>query len=117
MSLSTLQFEFSQSMAKLVQKARELGYDVSLGEAWRTPEQAKWNAEHGTGVEHSLHEERLAIDLNLFFEGHYITTDRGHRELGAWWKTLGPNYRWGGDIKHPRADPNHYSLSPDGVQA
>jgi len=52
--------------------------------------------------------------LNLFKDGRYILDDEGHRELGTWWKTIGPDYRWGGDF--PKRDFNHYSLSPDGVR-
>lgn len=113
--MSRLQEEFAQSVANLIKKACELGYGVTLGEAWRSPEQAALNAKNGSGISNSLHTERLAIDLNLFKNGVYITDDRGHRELGTWWKSLGKAYRWGGDFK--RQDPNHYSISPDGVKA
>jgi hypothetical protein len=111
--MSTLQEEFAQSAAKLIQKAYELGYGVTLSEAWRTPQQAQWNADHGLGIACSLHLERLAIDLNLIVDGVYQTDDsKGcYKALGDWWKTLGPQYYWGGDFK--RVDLDHYSLSPD----
>jgi len=115
--MTLLQEEFSQAAALLIQKAKELGYGVTLGDAYRSPEQAAMNAANHVGVANSLHSDRLAIDINLFRDGSYITDDSGHRELGAWWKTLGPRYKWGGDIVHPRPDPNHYALSPDGVRA
>jgi hypothetical protein len=114
--MSALQQEFAQSAAKLIQKAVELGLTVTLGEAWRTPQQAQWNADHGTGIAHSLHIERLAIDLNCFKAGAYITDGAQLAPLGEWWKSLGPNYRWGGDFHH-LPDGNHFSLSPDGVIA
>lgn len=113
--MSHLQEEFAQQVANLIKKAAELGYGVTFGEAYRTPEQAALNAQKGSGISNSLHTERLAIDLNLFKDGRYITDGEGHRDLGAWWKTLGPNYRFGGDFR--RADWNHYSLSPDGIRA
>ena len=112
--MSHLQEEFAQSVARLIQKAAELGYGVTLGDAYRSPEQAAANAASGSGIARSLHCERLAIDLNLFKDGVYITDDHGHRELGPWWKTLGPRYCWGGDFA--KRDFNHYSLSPDGVR-
>lgn len=108
-----LQILFSQEAALLVQHAQALGYDVTLGEAWRSPQQAQWDAQHGTGVAHSLHTEKLAIDLNLFKDGVYITDDTGHTDLGAWWKARGANHCWGGDFTSK--DFNHYSISPDGV--
>lgn len=115
--MSLLQEEFAQAAAKLIQKAADLGYGVTLGDAFRSPEQAVQNAANHVGVADSLHCDRLAIDINLFKDGVYIIDDTGHRELGAWWKTLGLRYKWGGDIVHPRPDPNHYALSPDGVRA
>lgn len=114
--MSRLQEEFAQSMARLIQKASQLGYGVTLGDAYRSPQQAAANAASGSGISNSLHCERLAIDLNLFKDGVYITDDQGHRELGTWWKGLGPKYRWGGDFT-TRKDFNHYSISPDGVRA
>lgn len=113
--MSRVQEEFAQQVANLIKKAGELGYGVTFGEAYRTPEQAALNAKSGAGISNSLHTDRLAIDLNLFKDGVYITDDHGHRELGTWWKTLGPRYCWGGDFR-PRQDPNHYSISPDGIR-
>lgn len=114
--MSALQEEFAQAAAKLIVKATDLGFTVTMGEAWRTPQQAQWNADHGTGIAHSLHIERLAIDLNFFKNGAYITDGTQLAEVGAWWKSLGPRYRWGGDFQH-LPDGNHFSLSPDGVIA
>ena len=93
-----------------------MGYTVTLGEAWRTPEQSQWNADHHVGIEHSLHMERLAIDLNFFQNGALVTDGSKLKEVGDWWKTLGPKYRWGGDFQH-LPDGNHFSLTPDGVRA
>jgi hypothetical protein len=114
-TLRQKQSRFAISVALLIQKADELGYDITFGEAWRTPEQAKRNAEMGIGTSTSLHIERLAIDLNLFKDGRYITDGEGHAELGAWWKRMGPDYRWGGDFT--KKDFNHYAISPDGKRA
>lgn len=112
--MSALQEEFAQAAAKLIQQAVVLGYTVTLGEAWRTPEQAQWNADHGKGIACSLHLERLAIDLNVMVGGVYQVNDSTgcYTALGAWWKTLGPMYFWGGDFK--LVDLDHFSLSPDG---
>lgn len=114
--MSMLQERFAQDAARLILKAAELGYGVTFGDTYRSPQQAAANATNGSGIKNSLHCERLAIDLNLFKDGVYITDDRGHRELGTWWKTLGPQYKWGGDFA-TRKDFNHYSISPDGVRA
>jgi hypothetical protein len=110
MSLNSKQWEFSQSMAALIQHAKALGYEVVMGETYRTPAQAQADAASGAGIAHSLHCDSLAVDLNLFLDGKYITDSTGHADLGAWWKALGSDYRWGGDFS-TRKDYNHYSLS------
>jgi hypothetical protein len=110
------QEEFARSAAKLIQKAGELGFTVTLGEAWRSPEQAALNAQHHTGIAHSLHTERLAIDLNFFKDGVYLSKTEDLKEIGEWWKGLGAHYRWGGDFQH-LPDGNHFSITPDGVRA
>lgn len=113
--MSVLQERFAQDAARLIQKAADLGYGVTLGEAWRTPEQAALNAQKDSGIVHSLHIERLALDINLFRDGEYLTQTEDFRPLGEWWESLGPNHKWGGRFK--RADGNHFSISPDGERA
>jgi hypothetical protein len=114
--MSVLQEQFAQSVAMLIQEAARRGYTVTFGEAWRTAQQAQWDADHGTGITHSLHMERLAVDLNVFVNGAYQADDSSgcYKALGEWWKALGPNYKWGGDFK--LVDLDHFSLSPDGVR-
>jgi len=115
-TLREKQTRFALAVPGLIQKAVELGYFVTLGETWRTPEQAIWNAQHGLGTIHSLHIQRLAIDLNLFTaDGALITDGMGHEELGTWWKAQSPDFRHGGDFKIK--DWDHYSLTPDGILA
>ncbi len=112
--MSALQEEFAQSAALLIRKALELGYTVTLGEAWRTPEQCEWDAQKGTGISHSLHGERLAIDLNFFKGGLWVRDGSKLADIGNWWTSLGCAYRWGGNFK-TNPDGNHFSISPDGV--
>lgn len=45
-----------------------------------------------------MHKQRLAIDLNLFRRGEYMTNSEAHKLLGDYWKSLHPDCRWGGDI-------------------
>jgi hypothetical protein len=125
--MSRIQEEFAQSAALLIQQAAALGYTVALGEAWRTPEQVAWDVAHGTGDAHSLHPERLAIDLAFFREKVYITDGSQLSDIGAWWKSQQlpadvleqwpkAGYRWGGDFT-TRPDGNHFSITPDGLEA
>jgi hypothetical protein len=62
----------------------------------------------GYGKASSCHKIRLAIDLNLFKDGRFLSTTEDHRPLGEWWKSQGGS--WGGDFN----DGNHYSLEHEG---
>jgi hypothetical protein len=97
-------------VAKLIEFAIANGYDLTWGEAWRTPEQAALNAKKGVGIRNSLHGDRLAVDLNLFRDGRFLTATEDHRPLGEYWESLHPLARWGGRFK----DGNHYSIEHEG---
>ena len=112
-TLSGKQQLFAQNVARLLQFIHSKGYAVTFGETNRTPEQAALNAAKGTGIKNSLHIDRLAIDLNLFKDGQYLTTKEAHQQFGEWWEKQHSSHRWGGRF----GDPNHYSYSPDGHRA
>ena len=63
-------------------------------------------------MESSLHYIRLAIDLNLFVNGRYITSgdNPAYKELGVYWERLHELCRWGGRFD----DANHFSITHDG---
>lgn len=115
MSRRKLQSEFAVCIAKLILFAKENELELTFGEAWRPPEMVKLYAKQGKGSGNSVHPDRLAVDFNLFKNGKYLRQTEAHARLGAYWKTLHPAARWGGDFK--RADGNHYSFSPDGIRA
>lgn len=110
------QWAFLLDVAKLINFANEKGYILTGGDLYRSIEQAKFNAEAGTGIVDSLHTRRLAIDLNLFIGGIYVGIDKEddveqYRPLGEYWKSLSVLNRWGGDFKK-RKDPNHFERNP-----
>ena len=92
----------------------EHGYELTDGEAYRTPEQAALNAAKGTGISNSLHTKRLARDKNLFIAGVYQTDSEAYRPLGEKWESMHPLCRWGGRFKKP--DGNHFSIEHEGVK-
>lgn len=96
MGLRKKQSEFARMVAKLIFYADMNGYEVTLGDAYATTGHSK----------NSFHYKRLAIDLNLFKDGKYLTETEDHKLLGECWKDMGGT--WGGYFKHP--DGNHYSL-------
>lgn len=106
------QSRFVRSVARLIDHAHSLGFELTFGEAWRTQAQARLNAQSGAGISNSLHIDRLAIDLNLFKDGIYLEDGESHRPLGTFWKSLGPDHCWGGDFSRP--DGNHYSIAHGG---
>ena len=109
MTLREKQSLFVRLVARLIDKATELGYDLTFGEAWRTPEQAALNKKTGKGIANSLHIDRLAVDLNLFRDGAFLAGTEDHRVLGEWWESLSTEEFkccWGGRFR----DGNHYSI-------
>lgn len=112
MTLGERQRQFPPMLAKLIQFAYGAGYELTLGEAHRTAEQASWDAQQGKGIARSLHIIRLAIDLNLFKDKVYLVDTEDYRPLGEYWESLGGS--WGGRFKKP--DGNHFSLTWQGVR-
>lgn len=114
-TLGIRQRRFLPMVAKLIEFAYAQGYELSAGECYRTPEQAALNAQHGSGIANSLHTLRLAVDLQLFKDGVYLTDSSAYKSLGEFWKTLDPDCAWGGDFV-TRPDGNHFSLSWGGIR-
>jgi hypothetical protein len=112
-TLGQKQRRFTRLVGQLIAYAYEQGYELTFGEALRTPEQAALNAKNGSGSLNSLHLLKLAIDLNLFKDGAYLKSSEAHKPLGEYWKSLGEDCRWGGDFK-PKPDGNHYSITYGG---
>ena len=107
MSLSAQQQKFTRMIPGLLNKAFELGYEVTLGDAFRDPRvHGAFGQKVSYGASKSFHKQRLAIDLNLFKDGKYLPGTEDHKALGEWWIAQGGT--WGGKFKV--ADGNHYSL-------
>jgi hypothetical protein len=107
-NLSSKQITFAANAAKLIDHIFASGYACTIGEAWRSPEQAAIYAHEGKGIIDSLHCQRLAIDLNLFKDGVYLDQTKDYAWLEPFWKSLHPNNRWGGIFT--RADGNHFEM-------
>lgn len=105
------QFKFASMVPALIQKAQELGYQVTIGDAFRDPRVFGVVGESkGYGHSRSAHKQRLAIDLNLYKDGVWLTRTEDHMTLGKWWESKGGT--WGGRFQ----DGNHYSLEFAGVK-
>lgn len=115
LTLGEKQRLFCQLVGRLIDWAYANGFELTFGEAYRTPEQAALNAQKGSGIANSLHTQRLAVDLNLFRDGIYLTDSASYKPLGNFWKSLDPDCCWGGDFVS-RPDGNHFSITYNGVK-
>jgi len=112
MSLRSKQSRFAHQVARLIQQAYTMGYEVTLGDAYRDPRvHGALGVKMGYGHPKSAHKQRLAIDLNLFRDGKFLEGTDAHRPLGEWWEKQDADARWGGRFN----DGNHYSFVHDGV--
>jgi len=98
MTLREKQSKFVKMVALLIFYAYEMGYEITFGDAWALVGHKK-DSNHGI---------RLAIDLNLFRDGKYLSSTKSHRPLGEFWESIGG--AWGGRFN----DGNHYSLEHNG---
>jgi len=107
MSLGNKQRKFSLMIAQLIVWAYEQGYEVTMGHALRC-------VDCPVGRKTSLHKSKLAVDLNLFKDGVYLTTTEDHKPLGVKWESMGGS--WGGRFRDSKgnSDGNHYSLAHNG---
>ncbi len=113
MTLGSLQKTFARLVPRLIDRAHELGLEVTLGDAYRDPRvHGALGVKMGYGHPKSGHKQRLAIDLNLFKDGVFLTSTEAHKELGEWWEKQHPQARWGGRFN----DGNHYSFEWGGIR-
>jgi len=98
-------------VGKLIEQAFVMGYEVTLGDAFRDPRVfGAIGVSRGYGHPKSAHKMRLAIDLNLFKDGVFLSTTEDHKLLGEWWESQGGT--WGGRFE----DGNHYSMEYNGIK-
>lgn len=137
-TLGQKQRRFSRAIAKFITWAHGCGYEFTFAEAYRSDEQAEIHAmgaqgraelvrflmpqfpelarrianNTGNGIRNSLHESRLAIDLNLFVGNTWISDGKSlhWKALAEKWESMGKDhragYRWG--------DSNHFSIEHEG---
>lgn len=104
------QWRFARMAARLIVQAHEMGYEISFGDLYRDPRlHGDVGVKKGYGHRKSCHKVRLAIDLNLFKDGKWLSKTEDHRALGEWWEQQGGT--WGGRFD----DGNHYSLEHEGM--
>lgn len=113
MTLNEKQKLFPRLISKLIEYVYSNGYELTFGEAWRSPETAALYAKQKKGIKNSLHIDRIAFDILLFKNGKYLTDSKDYEWLGKYWESLGGilfETCWGGRF----GDGNHFSIMHDG---
>ena len=100
MKLGEKQELFSRCLSQLLTHIFLNGYDVRMGDVLA----------HDGHMENSLHYQKLAADLNLFYKGVYQTATEDHKQFGEYWENLHPLCTWGGRFD----DGGHYSITHEG---
>jgi len=113
MKLSEQQQLFTKDLYKLMAYAFVYGFEITLGEAYRTNNQQILyfygytlimiggvpkivKTDRKSKTLNSNHKKRLAIDLNLFKDGKITWEWEDYEVLGRYWVSLDPKNRWGG---------------------
>lgn len=100
MSLSSEQAAFLLDACKLIHYATEQGWTVTGGELFRTQAQQEIYFKEGKSkTMQSNHLRRLAIDLNFLKNGQPVWDKTQLAPVGAFWESLHPANRWGGNFK------------------
>jgi len=103
MSKVEQQNAFLKDAARLILEAQKFGLVVTGGELYRTQEQQDIHYKAGRSkLKHSLHQDRMAIDLNFFKKSGMGVMELTYNKadiqpLGDWWEKLTPLNRWGGN--------------------
>ncbi len=113
MTLGQKQELFMRLLPKLITFILSKGYEIRGGDLFRDPRVHGQHGEKvGYGRSRSNHKLKIAIDLNLFKDGKYLTETEDHRFAGEYWESLHELCSWGGHFD----DGNHYSLEHGGMR-
>ena len=114
-TLEDKQVFFAGCVARFVFDLKTKGILVTFGEAFRSPETCSLYAKEGKGITASLHQLRLAVDLNFWQNDKLVSTTE---EIANLWE----NYSTGifqccaGFHFTTRRDSDHFSVSHNGIR-
>lgn len=113
MKLFEKQFIFAQNVSALIHEIVKQNYACTLGEVYRTKEQAEWYVKQKMGILNSLHCKKLAIDIQLFDkDGTYLTDNKSYEQFGEFWENLHTANRWGGNFSKMQ-DSGHFQMNDE----
>jgi len=99
------QCKLTRLIANLIIFAKEHGYELTVGDAYRNPD-----VDFPYSHPKSLHKQRLAIDFNVFRNGRLLQDGNSFIDLGEFWENMGGI--WGGRFK----DGSHFSIEHEGMK-
>ena len=112
-TLGEKQRRFTLMAAKLIEHIYASGYQATFGDAYRDPSvHGPMGAKkiHSYSAANSCHKLRLAVDLQIFKDGVYLTRTEDYTFAGKYWESLGGT--WGGRFN----DGNHFSIEHGGYK-
>lgn len=113
MTLGEKQRLFMRLMPRLIDYIHEQGYECSGGDLFRDPRvHGEIGVKVGYGHPKSAHKNKLAIDINLFKGGVFLSGTSDHAKVGEFWESMHELCRWGGRFN----DGNHYSIEHNGIK-
>ncbi len=111
MRLGEKQELFAKLIAQHIIWLYAQGYKVRGGDWFRDSRvHGKVGEKKGYGQPYSMHKDKCALDINLFYGGKFLTKTAEHEESGEKWESRHELCCWGGRF----GDGNHYSLTHEG---
>jgi hypothetical protein len=138
LTLIEARIEFTRCLTDLLHVADIDGHDMMIAEVVRDRMTAEWNSRHcrvmlgknrcertrdehpstghefkPIGIAKSVHCSGLAVDLYIIENKAISNDEKKYASLGAYWKSLHPLARWGGDFEG-FPDLGHFSFTWEG---
>ena len=118
MTTSDKQANFLIDVARLIFWLSSNGYKATGGELYRTAFQQREFMRLGlSNANHSQHQDKLAIDLNIWIDGDLMWQVEKNelknkmQPVGDFWESLREGNRWGGNF-NSIFDPGHFEVKP-----
>ena len=117
MKLSDKQFNFAQDVILLLTYCVVHNVKITFGEVYRTEYQHKeYQRLEYTFASRSKHQDRLAIDLNMWSGDKVMWTmtpaeqKAAFQDVGDYWESIRPGNKWGGNF-NSWTDATHFEAS------
>lgn len=113
------QSTFTFNIHRLIEQAYKLGFQLSIGEAYRTPElQNSLSIQEIRLAPDRAHMKRLAVDFVIIKDNFMLFQDPFQykhdseicKSLIDYWLSLNTMNEWGGNFKEELFEPRHFEM-------